>query len=270
VQGRFRIHLHSSVSGFSVGAVSEKVAFAMLTQIPILDPAECERASAQVCELRPHWIPRTPPPAAFFTLGVASYQDLSGFVPHGSRQDYYADAPFFNALILSRFGWLLDRVRGSLEGLLGAPAQFSPRLGVPGFHIFDDAGIPRTDAASIHCDLQYQLIDWNDGAPPPDFTNPISFTLPTRLPKGGGGINGWDLTCEEIDGAMKQHGASTMDDVVKYKCKTFYPYSSGAMAVHSGHRVHQIGPAADVRQGDQRITLQGHGLRRGAAWVLYW
>jgi hypothetical protein len=242
----------------------------MLKQIPVLDLAECERAFQEVCDLRPHWIPRTPSPPSFFTLGVASYQDLSGIVPHVPRQNYYQDAPFFNALILDKFGWLLNRVRSSLECLLGAPAQFSPRLSVPGFHIFDDVAIPRTDIASIHCDLQYKLIDWNDGAPPPDFTDPISFTLPVKLPKGGGGINGWDLTYEEIGDTMRRYGAFTMADVTKYRCKTFYPYSLGVMAVHSGHRVHQIGPAADVQQGDQRITLQGHGLRRGAEWVLYW
>jgi hypothetical protein len=242
----------------------------MLTQLPVLDLVECQRASLEICNLRSHWIPRTPPPASFFTLGVASYQDLSGLVAQVPRQNYYQDAPFFNALILGKFGWLLNRVRSSLECFLDAPAQFSARLSVPGFHIFDDVAIPRTDTASIHCDLQYQLIDWNDGAPSPDFTNPISFTLPLKLPKGGGGINGWDLTYEEIGETMRRHGVFSMADVTKYKCKTFHPYSLGVMAVHSGHRVHQIGPAADVRQGDQRITLQGHGLRRGAEWVLYW
>jgi hypothetical protein len=211
-----------------------------------------------------------PLPASFFTLGVASYQDLSSFVPNVPRQNYYQGALFFNALILERFGWLLNRVRNSLESFLGAPAEFSPRLGVPGFHIFDDVAIPRTDVASIHCDLQYQLIDWNDGAPAPDFTNPISFTLPVKLPKGGGGINGWDLSYEEIGDTMRRHGVFTMADVTEYKCKTFYPYSLGVMAVHSGHRVHQIGPTTGVDEGDQRITLQGHGLRRGVEWVLYW
>jgi hypothetical protein len=242
----------------------------MLEQIPLLDLAECERASAQVGSLRPHWIPRSPPPASFFTLGVATYQDLGEDQPRCPRRDYYQDAPVFNALILEHFGWLLERVRRSLEHFLGASARFSPRLGVPGFHIFCDASIPRADSASVHCDLQHYLLDWNDGEAPPDFTSAVSFTLPTRLPRGGSGLNGWDLTCEEVDATMQRHGVFTMEEVVKYRSKTFYPYSCGVMVVHSGSRVHQIGPAADVQPGDQRITLQGHGLRRGAEWVLYW
>jgi len=241
----------------------------MLDHIPILDPAECERATAQVAGLRHHWIPRGPAPTSFFTLGVASYQDLSE-APPWPRPDYYQDAPRFNALILQHLGWLLERVRASLEGFLGAPTRFSERLGVPGFHIFGDASIPRTDTASIHCDLQYQLIDWNDGEAPPDFASAMSFTLPTRLPQGGGGLNGWDLTSEEIGDTMQRHGVSTMEQVVQFKSKTFYPYACGAMVVHSGGRVHQIGPSRDVQPGDQRITLQGHGLRRGAEWLLYW
>jgi hypothetical protein len=242
----------------------------MLAQVQILDLAECQRAAGEVCDLRPHWIPCTPLPAFFFTLGVASYQDLCDPGQDLPRRSYYQDALFFNALILGRLGWLLDRVRISLERFLGAPAQFSPRLGVPGFHIFDDVAIPRTDSASIHCDLQYQLIDWNDGAPAPDFTKPVSFTLPIKLPIGGGGMNVWDLTYEEVDETMTRHSAFTLADVIQHRCKTFCPYSLGSMAIHSGHQVHQIGPASDVRQGDQRITLQGHGLCRGGEWVLYW
>ena len=73
-----------------------------------------------------------------------------------------------------------------LWGIARQRHAFSPHLALPGFHIFDYHAIPTADVASIHFDLQYQLIDWSDDGPAPDFTQPISFTLPARLPAGGG------------------------------------------------------------------------------------
>jgi hypothetical protein len=242
----------------------------MLAQILVLDHVGCERASTEVRRLRSQWIPRMPPPASFFTLGVASYQDLTSPVPGVAAHDYYQRAPIYNAIILNRLSWLLERVRSTLECWLDAPAHFSERLAVPGFHIFEEPAIPRADGASIHCDLQYQLINWNDGAPPPDLINPISFTLPIELPRGGGGLNCWDLSYEEVPVLLRQHRVSTVGEVIRHRKKTFHPYSLGVMAVHSGHQVHQIGPSPVVQPEDQRITLQGHGLRRNLEWVLYW
>ena len=238
----------------------------MLTQIPVIDPGECDRVSADICALRPQWIPRGRQPTAFFTLGVASYQDLSSPTGGNLQCDYYAQAPIFNALIIEKFGWLLRRVQSVLASFLCGPAQFSPRLGVPGFHIYDYDAIPRTDMTSIHFDLQYQLIDWNDNGAVPDFTSPISFTLPARLPTGGGGINGWDLTYEEV--IRGRH--FDLSSLVRTRRRTFHRYSLGTLAIHSGHRLHQIAGVVDVRPGDQRITLQGHGVRRGGDWILYW
>jgi hypothetical protein len=238
----------------------------MLTQIPVLDLGECERASDDVRDLRWQWIPRAPRPASFFTLGLASYQDLSGPTEHVPTRNYYREAPLFNTLILDRFGWLLGRVKSALESFFNTTTRFDSRLALPGFHIFDYLAIPTTDVASIHFDLQYQLIDWTDYAPQPDFANPISFTLPIKLPKGGGGINEWDLTYQEMSRAIHRDLAR----FVGCTPKTFYPYSLGMLAIHSGHHLHQIAGVADVQPGDQRITLQGHGLRMGAETVLYW
>jgi hypothetical protein len=238
----------------------------MLTQIPVLDPGECEMVAAGVCDLRSQWVPRGGQPTSFFTLGVASYQDLASAAAGIPQRDYYREAPICNALIAGKFGWLLRRVQDALGELLGTGTQFSPHLALPGFHIFDYHAIPTADVASIHFDLQYQLIDWSDNGPAPDFTQPISFTLPARLPAGGGGINGWDLTYEEM--ILGRH--FDLSVFLGTRRKTFHRYSLGTLAIHSGHRLHQIAGVSDVRPGDQRITLQGHGVRRGRDWVLYW
>ena len=238
----------------------------MLTSIPVLDDGECKDLCQSVAALRPFWVARTAEPAAFFTLGVACYQDLPPPVPGVRQRDYYREAPAYNALIGERFHWLLERVRGVLQATLGAAVGFAPGLALPGFHIFEFGAIPRTDVASIHFDLQYQMIDWKDGGAEPDFDSPISFTLPIRLPRGGGGLYVWDLTWEE----MARGGYRDVATAGLERHKTFHRYALGAMAVHSGHRLHQIAGVADVQPGDQRITLQGHGIRRGAAWVVYW
>lgn len=238
----------------------------MLTSIPILDDGECNDLRHSLTALRPHWVARTTEPAAFFTLGVASYQDLPPPVPGVCQRDYYREAPAYNALIWDQFQGLLDRVRGALQATLGAVVEFAPCLALPGFHIFEFDAIPRTDVASIHFDLQYQLIDWKNAAAEADFDSPISFTLPISLPRGGGGLNMWDLTWQETARSAYRDVATA----VRERHKTFHRYTPGALVVHSGHQLHQIAGVADVRPGEQRITLQGHGIRRGEAWVIYW
>ena len=47
------------------------------------------------------------------------------------------------------------------------------------------------------------------------------------------------------------------------------PYRVGMAVCHSGHRLHQIA-SHDFAPGDERITLQGHGIMRKGVWQLYW
>ncbi len=237
----------------------------MLTHANVLTPEECDRVAKEINELSSYWLPRSPEPASFFTLGVASYQDLAEFDQGTPTYDYYRVARFSNALIRDRFGWLLGRVTEALQQFLGAPAHFDARLAAPGFHIFTPYAIPRSDEASVHFDLQYQLIDWSDGMPAPDFSAPLSFTLPIRLPHGGGGLNGWDNSYAE---ALRARIGGAQ--LATRRPKTFFPYTTGVMEIHSGHALHQIAGVADVLPDDQRITLQGHAVRRGTAWTLYW
>jgi hypothetical protein len=42
------------------------------------------------------------------------------------------------------------------------------------------------------------------------------------------------------------------------------------MAVHSGRLLHQAAPGRDLAPGDERITVQGHGVLAGGVWELYW
>jgi hypothetical protein len=238
----------------------------ILTEMPLLTRSDCARACQGVHELRSLWIPRGPAPASFFTLGVASYQDLGQPLEGFTQRDYYGEAPELNRSIAQKFVPLFRLVQDALQAYLKAETYLAPRTGIPGFHIFDHAAIPTTDVASIHFDLQYQLLDWKDGDLPPDYDNPISFTLPLRLPKRGAGMNVWDLTYEAVVEGRFQN----IVDYAKTHKPTLHFYTLGTLVIHSGHYLHQIAGVPEVEADEQRITLQGHGLQRGKRWLLYW
>jgi hypothetical protein len=42
------------------------------------------------------------------------------------------------------------------------------------------------------------------------------------------------------------------------------------MVLHDGLMLHAIGAAPAARATGHRITLQGHGVRFGGQWRLYW
>ena len=47
-------------------------------------------------------------------------------------------------------------------------------------------------------------------------------------------------------------------------------YEEGVIVVHKGLLLHEIMPVEDVREGDMRITLQGHGVFTGACYDIFW
>jgi hypothetical protein len=168
------------------------------------------------------------------------------------------------------FTWLYARVADFLGRRLRAPVGFADGLGLPGFHIWLTPAIFVTPDASVHFDLQY-LRTWPEDAPGVDFTRPLSFTLPIRLPRRGGGLNVWDVTYERYRRFVGRLEAPMQPmDVTVLLERMRHPYSPGAIALHSGHLMHQIGEIDEVAPGDERITLQGHALLQRGEWKLYW
>ena len=76
----------------------------------------------------------------------------------------------------------------------------------------------------------------------------MSFTLAVALPQSGGGLN--------VRENRKQ--------------VTHIPYHAGRLVLHRGDVLHQIAPTPQVRAGDERITLQGHGVLYRGVWHFYW
>ena len=227
-------------------------------RVPMLTANECTAILDKVHTLETLWIRRAEPP--FFSLGAASYLDAQS-----GEDDYYALARRFNGILRDNFCWLYDRVASGLEKHLNACACYAPRFALPGFHIFQAAAAFADSTGCLHCDLQYQKLDWTDYATP-DFSDPLSFTLAIALPNAGGGLQVWNIEHGEIIGKSLEE----MRAVFKSRECRYESYRVGEMIVHSGHTVHQIAPMASMVASDERVTLQGHGIKSGGVWYLYW
>ncbi|HLI10383.1 MAG TPA: hypothetical protein VKY65_02180 [Alphaproteobacteria bacterium] len=243
-------------------------------RVPVLDAPQCAEICANVHALRPFWTPREGKPCGFFTLGQASYFDCRD--PR-ERREYLRRASDANALLRARFAPLYEAVRRALEAALAEPCALTESYALPGFHIWLSAGVPRLDLfgrqrgayASVHFDLQYQLLEPGRGAPP-TAREALSFTLPLRLPCAGGGLNLWDIDYADFLAAAARDRDVTPQRMSRSKPARRVVYAVGELVLHSGHALHQIAPVRRVRAGDERISLQGHALRTGEGWSLYW
>ncbi|THD72520.1 MAG: hypothetical protein E7813_03915 [Bradyrhizobium sp.] len=117
---------------------------------------------------------------------------------HGSAQ-YYELAQRLNKVLLDRFGWLYQRVLDVLSKEMAAPCCYAQKFALSGFHIFQTEPLFISIPAKIHCDLQYERLDWA-GISAPDFSNPLSFTLSIALPAAGGGLNIWNIQHADMHG----------------------------------------------------------------------
>ncbi|MBH8565533.1 hypothetical protein I8748_25720 [Nostoc sp. CENA67] len=238
-----------------------------IIQDEILTEQQCDKIYSTIQSLRENWIARGQEPVSFFTLGTASYLDFLNF-PELSG-DYYTRAKQFNSLLKSHFAWLYELVKNSLEKQLQAPVSYHSTFALPGFHIWETPAIFTKPTASVHFDLQYQNLHWQDQEQI-DFQQTISFTLPIKLPHLGGGLNVWDLTYDEYTNSRDPNYLGDVEVMKRFRNKSFHAYTVGNIVVHYGHSLHQIAAIAQVHPGDERITLQGHGVYHNGQWLLYW
>ncbi|HWS56839.1 MAG TPA: hypothetical protein VN228_22065 [Pyrinomonadaceae bacterium] len=240
--------------------------FPPFTDIETLAPAQCEEICSAVHHLRDYWS-QVNDGVLFFTLGAASYIEFCR--PGEAAERYYGKARALNPLLDGYFPGIMEHLRGTLEAHLGEPVAFAEEFGRPGFHIWLTEAIPTEPSASVHFDLQYQRLGWPAHAEI-DYGRPVSFTLPLRLPAGGGGVNVWDIHYGEAEEAMRLNLPFSVEELQAVRERAHYAYAPGRLVLHSGHFLHQIAPAAFVRPGDERITMQGHALRCGGRWLVYW
>lgn len=230
-----------------------------ISSLNVLTFSECQEIRSLVYALKECWLKRNPF-VPFYTLGAASYIDAAK-----NQQDYYSKAQQYNPILHKRLEWLYKRLAETLTQFLKAPTSYQHSLALPGFHIYLACKLFEQPIASIHCDLQYKLVNW-EFPEQTDFTKPISFTLAISLPKFGGGLNLWEVHAQEILKLPR----SEIQQLIKSRAKSFYPYQVGQIIIHSGHTIHQISSGKNIQPDDERITLQGHGIFSQDSWQLYW
>jgi hypothetical protein len=231
----------------------------MVVRRSLLDDSACAAACDAVLALRARWIRRVPQ-VEFFTLGTASYLDR--------EPDYTTRLTALNPVLRAHFAPLHAAVTAALAEIVEEPVALAVDKALPGFHVWGVPGIPTEPVASLHFDLQFEQLAWPDGA---DLRRTLSFTLPLRLPRGGGGLSLWDTTKDRVDAFYREAGFhGTLNDLTLLLPERFEPYRCGELVVHSGLELHRIAPVAAVVPDDLRITLQGHGLRVGNRWQIYW
>lgn len=232
----------------------------MLKEMDFLSSEECQRVVSKLHGIQSFWTKRDKKFAVpFYTVGAASYLDATKDV-----NEYYELAQRHNILLESYFKWLYEKLKTKLEEVLETPVAYAERFALPGFHIFLGSKIFERPVASLHCDLQYELLDWEGKKL--DEGSPISFTLPVKLPSGGGGLYVWDLLLSDTENMTPAEKAEALSE----SKRSFHPYKEGSLVMHSGHMYHQIAPMVNAKATDARITLQGHGIRSEGVYYLYW
>jgi len=158
----------------------------------------------------------------FSTLGASAYLD--------SLNDYVEKYSETNPVIDANFSGLVAAARSKLSLLFNVPVVDMPNAGRVGFHVFDDRA--NGAQADWHLDLAFQNVRW-----PEPFSSPFSFTVPLSLPDNIGGLDYVDEEGQE-----------------QYK-----PYTVGNIYISSGLFLHRIANPIPFKEGQNRITLQGHG-----------
>ena len=231
--------------------------------IAVLTADEARSVAAEVHQQHAQWTMRNAGTEfQFHTLGAASYLDAAS----GQFAGYQALAQQMNPVLTARFGWLHSRLRDAVASAVGAPVRFDDRLALPGFHIYLYHPERTSKKASVHFDLQYELVDWSRFGTP-DLDSPLSMTLALALPRSGGGLLVWNINRREVT-RMDEHDRAA--HMRANRAATLHSYTIGSMAIHSGHQLHQIAPTPDPQPGDERITMQAHALRVDGDWIVYW
>ena len=227
----------------------------MLAPIPMLNETEVSQILEKISELRPFWCKRH---ENFFTLGTALYLDKVD----PASTFYESCVQSNNFLLKTHFAPLYDRLIETLKKELQQEVQFEPAFSLPGFHIFLASREFVEKRASIHFDLQFKKASWSHYREVMDL-QPLSFTLALSLPRLGGGLNYWDKKfnlSEPFD----------IEEAAKNLPRHYVPYEAGKIVLHEGLLLHQIAPAKEYFEKDQRITLQGHALFCDGCWRVYW
>ena len=211
--------------------------------------------------------------APFWTLGAVSYLDSV------SDPDMYnKHKKYLNPVLIKKFNWIYEIICERLQSDLKEPVVIDGFLSHPGFHIFSGKTgdlieqeyleLFQESLGSVHVDVQYEEhIEYWKTFKRVDFKNTLSFTIPIKLPSGGGGLYTWEDKVNPYSFNYTTN-KNKLDELESPSIPNLY--TEGEMIYFIGHLLHQMMPGVKVQPDDRRITVQGHGVKCDGTWRLYW
>jgi hypothetical protein len=189
------------------------------------------------------------PTSRMHTIGEALYRNRD-------RLDHYVRcARNDNPALYRYFRPVYERVATFFERRYGEPVMFAEELAVPGFHVFEYVRAGSYDGGGWHFDCLYQRAPFLSDRIA-EIRGLANFTLPLEVPSGGTGM---DL-CDDEPGAVRPGGGAAVT----------VPYEPGVMVFTEREYWHRIGTSSCLRDGERRVTLQGHGVHLAEGWLLFW
>lgn len=244
------------------------------TKFDLITETSAQAIASKVNDLKKHWITRDA--YALYTLGAASYLDVAPekseletntiSAKQDANEKYTTLAAAQNTILESEFAELYATLTDGLQTILDANVEYASNKALPGFHIFNHHDIYTTGTNHVtHFDRQYESLDWGTSIQKNGVADTVSFTLPLKLPASGSGLTLWDVNFNDIIRMEKSQAKESIKQARKWKEN----YQPGQLVCHPGHTLHRIAPWHSTEQ-DQRITLQGHGIKLNGSWKLYW
>ena len=210
----------------------------------------------KIKSLRKHWIKRN---VAMSTLGTASYLDGQNIA------EYVKKSVKSNIFMKEHFSWVYDKlIHYFQQRCPQSNIKFKTNAALPGFHIFECNKIFSLPVASVHKDMQWNRLTFDETKEEIDDENTLSFTLALELPDGGGGLY-------TFENPPTQSIFIPRPLIHSFSKKTKINYKEGWMVCHNGQTYHMIAPCKESKT-KSRITLQGHGVyeKKSNTWYLYW
>ena len=211
--------------------------------------------------------------APFWTLGAVSYLD---HVKSSDQYDKHRD--YLNPVLYKKFNWIYEIITKKLQEALGEPVVIDKFLAHPGFHIFatkigttiepEYMKLFEQPLGSVHVDVQWEEHhDYWQTFDEVNLKDTLSFTVPIKLPSGGGGLYTW---ADEVNPYSFNYTTNEVKlSELEHPCVSNL-YTEGEMIYFIGHLLHQMMPGVNVQPTDRRITVQGHGQKCDGVWRLYW
>lgn len=257
----------------------------MINRVKTFTKEDCNKIETTVDSLDKLWINRSCTRrfsyenkmhisrAPFWTLGAVSYLD---HVKSGDQYDKHRD--YVNPVLYKKFNWIYEIITKKLQEALGEPVVIDKFLAHPGFHIFatkigttiepEYMKLFEQPLGSVHVDVQWEEHhDYWQTFDEVNLKDTLSFTVPIKLPSGGGGLYTW---ADEVNPYSFNYTTNEVKlSELEHPCVSNL-YTEGEMIYFVGHLLHQMMPGVNVQPTDRRITVQGHGQKCDGVWRLYW